>query len=131
MTRPRLRGFAVIDPGGNWIRTSAAPGSPEPARPTGRLGRAVDNAVVLADSHGDHHQAAKIPDAELGRPTADEDPVALIEAIAYRAEIALTLADPATATALPAPARGVTLSGSERKQAESALAAVAELEAAL
>jgi hypothetical protein len=57
--------------------------------------------------------------------------VALIEAIAYRAEIALTLDDPATATALlAARARRVTLCDSERKQAESALAAVAELEAA-
>jgi hypothetical protein len=75
MTRPRprknnqgLTGFAVIDPGGNWIRISAAPGSPEPARPTGRLGHAVDNAVVRANSHGDHHQAAKILDASSAVP---------------------------------------------------------------
>jgi hypothetical protein len=163
MTRPRprknnqgLTGFAVIDPGGNWIRISASPAgrtaadaptgqvaagpaaragqtssSPAYAGPLGRLARAVENAVVIADSHGDHCQAAKILDAELARPTAAEDPVALVEALAYRAEIALTLGDRPTAVATLERVRSVELSDAERQRAESAFATIADLTAAL
>ncbi|WP_202970593.1 hypothetical protein [Saccharothrix sp. ALI-22-I] len=60
MTRPRprknaggLAGFSVIDPGGNWIRIFPAPDAPTPPAATGKLAKALENAVVLSDSHGD------------------------------------------------------------------------------
>jgi hypothetical protein len=63
MTRPHprknnngLTGFSVIDPGGNWIRISAKPttaSTPTP-EPTGRLAKTLQDAVVQADSRGDH-----------------------------------------------------------------------------
>jgi catechol 2,3-dioxygenase-like lactoylglutathione lyase family enzyme len=138
MTRPRprknndgLTGFAVIDPGGNWIRISAtaadrATGKPA-AEPTGRLARALQNAVVLADSKGDHRQAARILDAELARPAATDDPVALVEALVYRAEVALTLGDAATAATALARAHATPLTVAERKRATQALAEAADL----
>ena len=75
ITRPRRRknadyrsGFSLIDPAGNWIRVVAAKAGPvaEPAT-TGPLARALDNAVVLADSHGDVAQAHKILAGALAR----------------------------------------------------------------
>lgn len=88
MPRPRprknaegLAGFTVIDPGGNWIRIFPAPApaaapaeSPAPEGKLGQAGKlaqALDNAVVLSDSHGDTAQAAKILDGALAR-FADE-----------------------------------------------------------
>lgn len=77
ITRPRRRknaenrsGFSLIDPAGNWIRVMAAKAGPtvESADP---LARALDNAVVLADSHGDVAQAHKILAGALARHAAD------------------------------------------------------------
>ncbi|MEV6300822.1 VOC family protein [Actinoplanes sp. NPDC051861] len=95
MTRPRPRknnggvtGFSVVDPGGNWIRISAlAPSTSAGAE--SRLAVSLENAVVMADSHGDHRQAARILDTALRKAPSD-DP-ALVEALLYRAELAATL----------------------------------------
>ena len=53
------------------------------------------NAVVQADSRGDHRQAARILDSALRHPDAADDPELLAEALAYRAELAENLS-PAT-----------------------------------
>jgi len=67
ITRPRRRknadgftGFSLVDPGGNWIRVTAGQADDDapPGAPTGRLARALQDAVVLGDSHGDVDQAA-------------------------------------------------------------------------
>lgn len=79
LTRPRPRknagghtGFSLVDPAGNWIRFMHG-GPEEPAQDTSRLGRALDDAVVLADSKGDVAQASKILDGALRR-AATSDP---------------------------------------------------------
>ncbi|MFC7528830.1 bleomycin resistance protein [Actinoplanes sp. GCM10030250] len=102
MTRPRPRknndgvtGFSVIDPGGNWIRISTTAPRSTPDAP-GRLATTMANAVVLADSHGDPRQAARILDTALRKAGTSEDPAVLAEALIYRAELATTLDDPAT-----------------------------------
>ena len=99
MTRPRPRrnddgmtGFSLVDPGGNWIRVFEHRDAGTPPA-TDRLARALENAVVLADSHGDHRQAAKILDGALKRAAADTDPDILAEAHAYRAELAEVLGE--------------------------------------
>jgi hypothetical protein len=118
MTRPRRRknagyasGFAVVDPGGNWIRFHRAPtddpltpevGEPEPTAtapdaPAGRLRQAIDNAVVLGDSKDDPAQAARVLDGALARHAADAAAAERFEALAYRAELAVRLGDPAGA----------------------------------
>jgi hypothetical protein len=138
MTRPRprknydgLSGFSVIDPGGNWIRvTQHAPVGPAPA-PAGRLARAMANAVVQADSRGDARQAARILDSALAHPEAGDDPVALVEVLVYRAEVALVLREPAMAAEMLARVDRVALSTDEARRAAAANEAATDLAAAL
>ena len=87
MTRPRVRknmggltGFSVVDPGGNWIRIIPLAGVPTAAATT-KLGKALEDAVVQADSRGDVEQALKILSASLARdrPAASAADVAAAE----------------------------------------------------
>ncbi|MDX8145954.1 hypothetical protein SK854_27855 [Lentzea sp. BCCO 10_0061] len=87
MTRPRLRndrytGFAVIDPGGNWIRISKATQEPE-ART--KLAKAMEDAARLGDAKGDERQALKILEGALKRTDGSEPELA--DAQAYRDEL--------------------------------------------
>jgi len=138
MTRPRPRkynngvtGFSVIDPGGNWIPISAKSGRPSTlaAEPTSRLATSLDNAVVQADSRGDHRQAARILDSGLARPDASDDPITYVEALVYRAEVAVALRDPATAREMLARAHRVELSADARQRLATTLRTAAELTA--
>ncbi|RLP94648.1 VOC family protein [Micromonospora sp. BL4] len=140
MTRPRARknydglgGFSVIDPGGNWIRVvqNATAAPPPAATPEGRLAKALANAVVQADSRGDVAQAVRILDSALARPQADDDPVARVEVLVYRAELAMVLSDPETAAEMLERAEHVALSADETVRARSAFEAAADLAAAL
>ncbi|WP_433284976.1 VOC family protein [Micromonospora sp. CA-244673] len=136
MTRPRVRknqdghtGFSIVDPGGNWIRFVAR-GTPSVAdEPTGRLARTLENAVVQADSRGDHRQAARILDAALSRPDAADDPVVHVEALVYRAELALVLDEPAAARELLERAGTVPLSEDGRERLADTLRHAADLAA--
>jgi hypothetical protein len=87
MTRPRLRndrytGFAVVDPGGNWIRVTKAAQEPE-ART--KLAKAMEDAARLGDAKGDERQALKILEGALKRTDGSEPE--LPEAQAYRDEL--------------------------------------------
>lgn len=139
MTRPRKRknvanaaGFTVVDPGGNWIRifhnTAAADDSTD--EPDSQLAKTMRNAVVLGDSKGDTRQAARILDGALtryrGSPVTD-----LVEALAYRAELALRAEDTTAARDALARARALTLSEAEREKLGETLAGLDDLEAAL
>jgi hypothetical protein len=118
----RLTGFSLIDPGGNWIRITAK--GPEPASGRrGRLARALENAVVLADSKGDPAQAAKILDGALAKAGPEDDPATMAEALAYRAELALVLDDVATAAAAVERARELDSTGEELADLADQLAA--------
>jgi hypothetical protein len=93
MTRPRVRknighlsGFSVVDPGGNWIRIIPLDTTPAAAATT-RLGKAVENAVVQADSRGDVEQALKILSGALAREDDEASPEERAEAEAYRDEL--------------------------------------------
>jgi hypothetical protein len=139
MTRPRKRkntgdlsGFSVIDPGGNWIRIFQAPGQRDAAEPaddpTSRLARALQNAVVLGEAKGDHRQAARILDTALARPTDPDEVVDRVEAMVYRAELALVLRDAEQADALLAQVRGLGLTEGDRDRLADALDNARELE---
>jgi len=144
MTRPRprknhdgLSGFSIVDPGGNWIRvvqqaeaTPSEPASSEP-EPSGRLAKALANAVVQADSRGDAKQAARILDSALARPEDGDDPVTRVEVLVYRAEVAIVLDDPTTAAEMLARADRETLNPDEAARAAATLAIAADLKAAL
>ncbi|OJF10993.1 VOC family protein [Couchioplanes caeruleus] len=140
MTRPRARknydglsGFSVIDPGGNWIRVvqnAVVDRTPAPT-PTGRLANALANAVVQGDSKGDLRQAARILDTALSRPEAGDDPVALAEVLAYRAEVAMALHEPATAAEMLARIDRVALSAEDTERAKAALQSAIDTAVAL
>lgn len=81
ITRPRVRknadglsGFSLVDPAGNWLRFFRDSIAETPPPEISRLGEAVQNAVVLADSKGDVPQAAKVLQGAIKRAPAD-DPV--------------------------------------------------------
>jgi catechol 2,3-dioxygenase-like lactoylglutathione lyase family enzyme len=129
MTRPRVRrnsnrltGFSVVDPGGNWIRVTAKAPVRVPG-PVSHLGQALESAVALADSEGDHETAAKILDGALGQVPPDEDPALMAEALAYRAELALVLDDVRTAAEALEAARELDDTGAELAELAEALAA--------
>ncbi|MCC3290360.1 hypothetical protein [Arthrobacter sp. zg-Y1110] len=79
ITRPRARknadgrsGFSLVDPAGNWLRFFREGSGEMPPPELSRLGEAVQNAVVLADSKGDVAQAAKVLRGAIKRASADD-----------------------------------------------------------
>jgi hypothetical protein len=136
MTRPRKRknaenltGFAVIDPGGNWIRFTAAKAEPEDGEPAdSKLGAILRNAVVMGDSHGFDARAAHILDDALTRSADTASATDLVEALAYRAELAVRGDDHATASQALTRAREVRLTDSERDRLAETLTGLDDLE---
>ncbi|MEV0645305.1 VOC family protein [Phytomonospora sp. NPDC050363] len=142
VTRPRKRknvdglaGFSLVDTGGNWIRFFPRPPADEPAiaeaGERGRLGRALDNAVVLGDSKGDERQAARILDSTLRREGGEAAPAELVEALVYRAELAVRLGEDDVAREHLARAGAVELGDAERSALAGTLAEAAELSRSL
>jgi hypothetical protein len=137
ITRPRKRknadnhsGFTVIDPGGNWIRILAAKPAPEEKEAaSGKLTTTLHRAVVMGDSHGKHVRAAQILDAALERDKDTTTAAELLEALTYRAELALRAEDPAAAGKALVRARALTLSPTERDRFADTLAALDDMEA--
>lgn len=79
ITRPRARknadglsGFSLVDPAGNWLRFFRDGSAETSPLELSRLGEAVQNAVVLADSKGDVAQAAKVLQGAIKRASADD-----------------------------------------------------------
>ncbi len=104
LTRPPKQqhdvvGFALIDPGGNWIRISeqsrtqdTASGTSQSTAGRSALATALHGATLLGDSKGDPQAAARLLDKALAR--TEPAPVAdLIAALVYRAELAISLGD--------------------------------------
>jgi len=105
MTRPRRRanaggasGFSVVDPNGNWIRVFPDR-TPPPAEPGSRLARAVENAVVLADSKDDLGQALKMLVGAERRADDDTPPRDRLAALALLAELQVRVGAPDDARA--------------------------------
>lgn len=140
MTRPRERknakevsGFSVVDPGGNWIRIFQDDDRGGGATPEGAsvLARTLENAVVLGESKGDDRQAARILDATLQRHGSSAPAVDRVEALVYRAELAVRLGEGPRAASLLTEVRNVELRDDDRDRLQDALANAAELLAAL
>ncbi|ACZ31109.1 conserved hypothetical protein [Xylanimonas cellulosilytica DSM 15894] len=143
ITRPRerannggLSGFSVIDPAGNWVRVSRKP--TEKIQPSGdavqwtsagggRLAKAVENAVVLADSHGDVPQARKALLGALRRAPEDTRPVDRARALAFAVELAVRSEDPDDARELLATLEDLV----RRTPSRAAKTALAEARATL
>jgi hypothetical protein len=148
ITRPRLRannaglsGFSLIDPAGNWIRVSRRAEEGQEPRAVddrtawvsaggGALARALENAVVLADSHGDEAQAHRSLSGAVQRH-ADGPVAERVAAWAYLAELRLRLRDRDGARQavehVRAVARTRNLTPQEREAVELAVREIAEL----
>jgi catechol 2,3-dioxygenase-like lactoylglutathione lyase family enzyme len=148
ITRPRRRannaglsGFSLVDPAGNWVRVSRAPDGGQSPRAVddrvewvstggGPLARAVENAVVVADSHGDVDQALRTLTSAVARhrqaPVPERTP-----ALAYLVELQVRAGDLAAAGSsrqqLAALADESELTGQDRAAVSAALAEVDEL----
>lgn len=138
ITRPRRRknagslsGFSLVDPSGNWIRVMrvAEPVSTSEAdvTPSGRLGQTLANAIVLADSHGDVGQAAKIRTGALSRDFPDTTAVERVEALEYLAELSARLENVERARELLDAIDAADLSQAQRESAASTLEQAHEL----
>jgi len=135
--RPRkrfgtVRGFSVVDPGGNWLRVSRLGDTEDEARKersTG-LARVIENAARQGDARGDDRAALDVLETGLLR-FADAPGVDRVRALLYRAELAVRLDDPILAHASLAEARATPLTDEERISVDADLAHATELVDAL
>jgi catechol 2,3-dioxygenase-like lactoylglutathione lyase family enzyme len=135
--RPRkksgtVRGFSVVDPGGNWLRVSRLGDTEQQAGEarTASLARVIENAARLGDAKGDDAAAERILDAGLAR-FVDAPTVERARAFLFRAELAVRLDDAVGAAAALAMARALPLSDAERGEMTDDIAHAEELVAGL
>jgi catechol 2,3-dioxygenase-like lactoylglutathione lyase family enzyme len=121
-----VRQFLMVDPGGNTIRigqqiksSGDAPDGTGP-EPGGRLERALEAAILLGDSKGDHETAARVVDSALD---ADPDAAAVVRvrALILRADLAIRAGDEARARACLESIGAIELSDEERGSIEDDL----------
>lgn len=134
MTRPRKRknadnvtGFTIVDPGGNWIRIFPSSQSNDDEAAVGKLGTALLNVIVIADSKGDNKQAAKILDSVLAREKDSASTVELVDALVYRAELAIRLDDHQRAATVLDQVRDIAIDDADRSRLADALSNAEEL----
>lgn len=131
--RPRkrygtVRGFSVVDPGGNWLRISKL-GDTEDASSTPKprsLDQIIEVAGRLADSHDDEPRALEVLITGITRHS-DATPFVKARAFLYRAELEVRLRKPEDARRSLAAAVDLQLSAGERAQIDKDFAYVAEL----
>ena len=131
--RPRkrygtVRGFSVVDPGGNWLRVSKL-GDVEDDSSTPKaktLTQVIEAAARLGDSHDDEPRALQTLITGLARHP-DATPVQKASAYLYRAELEARLGQLADARASLTAATALPLSASDRSQLEKDFAYVAEI----
>lgn len=121
ITRPRkregtVRGFSVIDPGGNWLRISKLGDTEEEAKEekmTG-LARVINNAARLGDAKGDHAFALQLLDNGLAK-FLDAPILDRARALLYRAELAVRGGDRSGAAGSLSAVLSLDLSDAERQ----------------
>lgn len=115
--RPRkkygtVRGFSVVDPGGNWLRIYKLGDTEEEGKTEGLAG-IIEVAARLGDAHGDELVALKTLENGLKRfPEAAA--IDLARAYLYRAELAVRTHNRELAQSSLAAARALELTDEER-----------------
>jgi catechol 2,3-dioxygenase-like lactoylglutathione lyase family enzyme len=131
--RPRkkfgtVRGFSVVDPGGNWLRISKLGDTESGAsdeKATGLAG-VLEVAARLGDAHGDEAKALKVIESGLKRfPEAPL--VDLARVLLYRAELAARSDDPALARSSLAAVQALELSEDDRASLDDEIRYTAEI----
>ncbi len=133
LLRPRkkygtVRGFSLVDPGGNWLRVSKL-GDEEEAEAGEKasgLAQIIEVAARLGDAHGDEAQALKTLETGLARYT-DATAPDLARAYLYRAELAVRTDNPDLAQSSLAAAELLSLSAAEREALAEEFAHTTEL----
>ncbi|HEY0607354.1 MAG TPA: VOC family protein [Herpetosiphonaceae bacterium] len=114
--RPRkkygtVRGFTVVDPGGNWLRIYQLGDTEDQSKPEGLAGM-INVATRLGDSHGDEAAALKTLDNGLKR-FPDAPAIDRVRAYLYRTELAIRLQNDELAQSSLAAAQAIELADEE------------------
>jgi catechol 2,3-dioxygenase-like lactoylglutathione lyase family enzyme len=133
MTRPRkkfgtVRGFSVVDPGGNWLRIYKLGESEEKdsAEKAEGLAQIIYVATRLGDAHGDETLALKTLENGLTR-FPDSPAIDLAKAYLYRAELAVRTKDHELAQASLTAAKALELTADEKATLADEFAHMTEL----
>ena len=131
--RPRkkygtVRGFSVVDPGGNWLRIYklGETEQEDSAEKAEGLAQIIYVAARLGDAHGDEALALKTLENGLARFT-DAEAIELARAYLYRAELAVRTKDSDLARSSLTAAESLELTSDERAALAEEFAHVTEL----
>ena len=131
--RPRkkygtVRGFSVVDPGGNWLRITKLGDSEEEdsAEKAEGLAQVIFVAARLGDAQGDEAQALKTLENGLARFT-DAAASDLARAYLYQAELAVRTDNPELAQSSLNTAKALELTEAETAALADEFAQVSEL----
>lgn len=133
--RPRkregtVRGFSIVDPGGNWLRFSKIGDTEEAVEESTGLARVIDNAARQGDARGDHAVGLRLLAAGLAR-FSDAPPTERARALLYRTELAVRAGDHALARESLADAHSLALTQSESQALADDFAHATEVVATL
>lgn len=128
--RPRkkygtVRGFNVVDPGGNWLRFYKLGDAEDEGKGEGLAG-IISVAARLGDARGDEALALKTLDSGLRR-FKDAAPIELARAYLYRAELAVRMNNRELAQSSLRAMQALDLTDDERAELAEELAHVTEL----
>ena len=117
--RPRkrhgtVRGFSVVDPGGNWLRVSKLGDDEETRDTTTGLARVIENAARLGDAKGDDEEAIRLLENGLER-FSDAPQIERARALLYLAELNTRVGDQPAALASLTAASSIDLSDEDRE----------------
>src|SRR5688500_5849561 len=133
ITRPRkkygtVRGFSVIDRGGNWLRIYklGETEQEDSAEKAEGLAQIIYVAARLGDAHGDEALALKTLESGLTR-FADAGALELAKAYLYRAELAVRTKDHELAQLSLTAAKSLALTDDEKAALTDEFAHVTEL----
>ena len=134
ITRPRkkygtVRGFSVVDPGGNWLRVYKLGESEEKdsAEKAEGLAQVIYVATRLGDAHGDEALALKTLENGLSRFGETASAMDLARAYLYRAELAVRTGDHELARTSLTAAKSLELTDDEKGALADEFAHVTEL----
>ena len=133
ITRPRkkygtVRGFSVVDPGGNWLRVYKLGESEEKdsAEKAEGLAQVIYVAARLGDAHGDEALALKTLENGLSRFGETASAMDLARAYLYRAELAVRTGDHELARTSLTAAKSLELTDDEKATLADEFAHVTE-----